>query len=376
MSALHPVFADRRRLALYFLVWVPVAGFLALLLVAGSGMSWAEAAAISAPATFLFADIGLSAFYLCRAVPLADTAVFRVLATHVVGAALASAVWLVALHALVRVLEGAFPGVTLAFAAAVPLFAALGGLFFLLGVAVHYVLIALEASREAQQRALEARVLSREAELKTLRAQLQPHFLFNALNSISALTTIDPPGARRMCLLLSDFFRRGLRLGAREAITLADELALVEAFVTIEKVRFGDRLAVDLRVDEAARSWVVPPLVLQPLVENAVSHGIAGLVEGGTVTVTVRVVDGHLEIAVENPRDPDRPRSSAGTGMGLANVSKRLEALYGSRARVKVTEEPARFRVDLSVPGAETGDQWSDETGRASNAVGNGSRSA
>lgn len=348
---MHPIFGDRRRLALYLLVWAPVSAPVAFLLVVAAGLTWLQAAAVALPLTFLFAEIGLTAFFLCRSAPLADTGIPRLVATHAAGAALASAVWVTLGRGLVFLLARvpAFAGLDVRFALALPSLAVVGVLFFLLAVAVHYVLIAVDASRAAERRALEARVLSREAELRALRAQLQPHFLFNALNSISALTTVDPAGARRMCLLLSDFFRRSLRLGAREVIPLQEELSLAEAFLTIEKVRFGNRLAAETRVDEAARACSVPPLVLQPLVENAVSHGIAQLLEGGTVRVEARVREGRLELSVENPCDPDGARR-AGTGTGLANVRRRLEALHGREARVEVVAEPARFRVTVSLP--------------------------
>ena len=120
-------------------------------------------------------------------------------------------------------------------------------LLFLLALAVHYVLIAFEAAREAERRQLELEVLTRDAELRALRAQIDPHFLYNSLNSISALTGSDAPGARRMCLLLGEFLRDTLDVGARQRIPLADELALAERFLSIEQVRFGSRLRVERR---------------------------------------------------------------------------------------------------------------------------------
>lgn len=348
---MHPLLADRRRLLLYLLVWIPGAGVLAFLFVLAARMSWSQAAALAVPMTVVYAFIGLSAYYLCRAAPLAEAGIARIVATHLVGAFLASAAWVLAGQALAEVLSriGALAGLDERLGHALPLVSVVGVLFFLLAVAAHYVIIAVDVSQQAERIALEARVLSREAELRALRAQLQPHFLFNALNSISALTTVDAAGARRMCLLLSDFFRRSLRLGAREAIAFDEELGLVEAFLTIERVRFSERLNVEVRVDDDTRRCLVPPLVLQPLVENAVGHGIAQLVEGGTVAVTARLRAGRLEVTVENPCDPERSRKG-GTGIGLANVRKRLEAVHGREARVSAVEDGGRFRVELSLP--------------------------
>src|SRR5262249_40432912 len=152
---------------------------------------------------------------------------------------------------------------------------------------VHYLLLAFEFARQAERRQLQLEVLSRDAELRALRAQLDPHFLYNSLNSISALTAVDPAGARRMCVLLADFLRGTLAMSTRDRIPLEDELALTDRFLNIEQVRFGARLQVERQVDDAAARCRVPPLFLQPLVENAVTHGIAGLIDGGVIRLRV-----------------------------------------------------------------------------------------
>src|SRR5439155_23606674 len=138
-------------------------------------------------------------------------------------------------------------------------------------------------------------------------------------------------------------------LGGRNEIPLREEMALVESFLSVEQVRFGARLLVDRHVAPEAEECLVPPLVLQPLVENAVNHGIAGLLDGGTVRIEARRSDGRLEIFVENPCDPDRA-PGRGPGVGLANVKARLAALHAAAARVEVREEPDRPRVALSLP--------------------------
>ena len=188
-------------------------------------------------------------------------------------------------------------------------------MLFLLVLSVHYVALAVEAFRDAERQQLELKVLTRDAELRALRAQIDPHFLYNSLNSISALTGTDPAAARRMCLLLAEFLRTTLRVSTQESITLADELTLADRFLSIEQVRFGQRLQVERRIDDGVAECRVPPLVLQPLLENAVAHGIAGLIDGGTIRLDITRRDGRVSIAVENPRDPDAlPRQRRGRG--------------------------------------------------------------
>ena len=224
-----------------------------------------------------------------------------------------------------------------------------GGIAILLAVLGHYLLWAFQRSREAERRALELQVLAREAELKSLRAQLDPHFLFNSLNSVAALIGNDTAAARQMCFLMAQFFRKSLTLGREQAIPLSEEIALAETFLAIERVRFGERLRTTFDIAEDVRGVSVPPLMLQPLVENAVHHGVAHLLEGGEVHVRARRREGFVELVVENPCDPDRPASRS-TGVGLANVRSRVETLCGHRASVDVDAGESKFRVSILLP--------------------------
>jgi two-component system sensor histidine kinase AlgZ len=230
-----------------------------------------------------------------------------------------------------------------------PFVFAIGVLLYLLALAVHYAFIALERAREADRHRLELEVLTREAELRALRAQVDPHFLYNSLNSISALTTTDPAGARRMCLLLGEFLRDTLRVSSRSKIPLGVELGLADHFLAIEHVRFGDRLRVERHVDQDAIACAVPPLILQPLVENAITHGIAGLLEGGVVRLDVARADGRVRIAIENPRDTSSTERRS-LGFGIDNVRDRLSTMFAGAARLNIQSEPARFRVEIDLP--------------------------
>jgi LytS/YehU family sensor histidine kinase len=226
-----------------------------------------------------------------------------------------------------------------------------GVLLYLLSLAISYLLEGFERTRDAERRALEGQVLAREAELRSLRSQIDPHFLFNCLHSISALTTVNPAAARRMCVLLGDFLRETLALGGEQRITVARELKLAARFLEVEHIRFGDRLEVDVTVAPEAGRCLVPPLLLQPIVENAVTHGIAHLLEQGTIRIAAARTATRVSILIENPCDADRPRGT-GTGVGLANVKARLRALYGTDATVSMSEHDGLWQVELSFPAA------------------------
>jgi two-component system sensor histidine kinase AlgZ len=210
-------------------------------------------------------------------------------------------------------------------------------------------LITFEDSQNAERRSLELKMFAQTAELKALRAQVDPHFLFNSLNSISALTTKDPPAARSMVLLLSDFLRQTIRLGQAETITLQEEISLCRNFLDIEQVRFGSRLTVMVKVSEESAKSMVPPLLLQPLVENAVGHGIAHLLSGGTIEISAETRGNRLYIRIQNPVDSDRAHSK-GTRLGIANVRKRLQTLYNTEARLDISERDELFTAEIGLP--------------------------
>lgn len=242
-----------------------------------------------------------------------------------------------------------FHGLDKRFLGAIPVMVGTGILLYMLSATSYYVYLAVLASREAEARAIVAQVLARDAELRALKAQVNPHFLFNSLNSISALTTSDAPKAREMCILLGDFLRRTLGLGEKLAIPLEEEMSLIHAYLAVEKIRFGARLRMEENIEKDALGIEVPPLLLQPLVENAVAHGIANLVEGGWIRLNVARQNGQLFIVVENQFDPEAPARRR-NGVGLVNVRQRLETRYGKRASFDVKADGGSFRVTIAIP--------------------------
>jgi len=186
--------------------------------------------------------------------------------------------------------------------------------------------------------------------LQMLRTQVNPHFLFNSLNSISALTTIDAAAARQMTIALAQFFRQTLAQASMEKITLARELALCESFLTVEKIRFGKKLEAVIDADQQALRGLIPPMILQPLLENAIKHGIHGITEGGVITVTIMLRDAWLHIVVENPMEPGTP-TAPGNGIGLQNIQRRCTNLYDERARIAWRRsDDNRFVVEMTIP--------------------------
>ena len=338
---MHPILASGRRLALYLSAWIPILALLCLVTrTPGGQISWNDAAAVLAPACAVYAFACLSPWYIARVKPLRMSDLTALVTTYT-GAGLAGGLLLAgSAWAAAAALDKPMPPWALLFA--------VGALLYLVSVGCHYAALAAEASHQAERRAAAARTLARESELQVLRMQLNPHFLFNSLHSISALATLDGARAREMCIRLADFLRASMGLGGRESIPLRDELALVRSYLDVEQVQFGERLRVESKVDPECAECGVPALLLQPLVENAVKHGIAGLVEGGAIRLAAERVDGGVSITLENAFDPESP--AHGMGMGLAHVRRRLQVRFGGEAAFDAGPAGELYRVSLRFP--------------------------
>ena len=346
---MHPIVGHPRRLGLYGMAWVPLMLLLGYLLKA-SGLSNREAIVLMLPLAPLYAAMCLVAWYPTRATPIQTSGFTRLAVTQLAAASVVSAAWMFValLYAYALEWSGSFPRVS-EHSSLDKIFFGIGVLFYLLSVALHYVLLAMERSQQAEQHAHEAEVLARDAELRALKAQINPHFLFNSLHSISALTSSDPTRAREMCITLAEFLRSTLGLGEKTTIALEEEIALVHRFLGIEKVRFGEHLQIVEEIDPDTRTCIVPPLLLQPLVENAVVHGIANLPEGGTIKIVAKNGNGRLSISVENDFDPEH-RAKRRKGIGLANVRDRLTGRYGRESSFDAEITGNQYRVRLSLP--------------------------
>jgi len=349
---MHGAFGSRRGTALYLAAWTLLGVLLAGLMVAAGDAPWSASLLFAVPLSLVYGCAsGFSAYYLCRAYPLASRPLLSVLGVFTCTAVCAGALWTAAGSGFAEALRPLVPGLprmTRAFAA---LMFGLGVILYGLSAVAHYLALEFERARSLERRELEMKLAAQEAELRMLRTQIDPHFLFNSLNSISALTSIDPQGARGMTLQLSSFLRRSLGMDAQRKVPLDEEIALVRDFLAIEQVRFGARLRFEHAIGAGAGQCLLPPMLLQPLVENAVKHGIGNRLDGGLVRIDAECAGSLLRIRVENDADEDLAgQPAAGCGIGLANVRQRLLATYAHEASVHWTRLDARFRVDIALP--------------------------
>jgi two-component system, LytTR family, sensor kinase len=233
---------------------------------------------------------------------------------------------------------------------------------FHIQVATFWVILGIGAAfeyygkfRERELRASQLESRLAQAQLEVLRTQLQPHFLFNTLHTISAfMQEGEIEAADRMISRLSDLLRLALESAGAQEVTLRQEMDFLRRYLEIQQIRFQDQLRVSLDVPDELLDACVPSLILQPLVENAIKHGVTPRAEGGEVTVEVARDDGRLRVAVRDDGPgiaPDAARAGGGNGVGLANTRARLEQLYGDRQRFSVGNHPdGGALVELTIP--------------------------
>jgi len=203
--------------------------------------------------------------------------------------------------------------------------------------------------RAGETRKSETEKLARESELMRLRQQLQPHFLFNSLNSISALTGARPEEARKMIQQLSDFLRSTLKQDDSQMISLDEEMKNLNLYLEIEKVRFGHRLNIEINY-EGCRHKLLPALLMQPLVENSIKFGLYNTVGDTLIKVNAVCEKNNLVITVSNPFDADSSRSSRGTGFGLSSLERRLYLLFGRNDLLTTSIHEGSFETKIIIP--------------------------
>lgn len=208
----------------------------------------------------------------------------------------------------------------------------------------------LEEQSEMQQRLFTTQNLAKEAELSKLRHQLQPHFLFNSLNSVYALTIVNPKEAGLMITKLAAFLRGTLKRDDDVWVTVAEEMEYIQLYLDIEKVRFSHRLNLDIKIDEASTELLLPGTILQPVVENAIKFGLYNTSAPVLIAIHVQVEQQQLRIRVENPYDPEL-KNAEGTGFGLSAIKRRLYLLFADQTLLKTESLTGNiYRTTLQIP--------------------------
>lgn len=345
---MHPLLAQRRSLSAYLLFWAGLSAVPWLLIRSTTPLG---ALLLSVTCSLAFALGTLPVWYLCRSLPLLPAKIWQVVSIHVASAAIWSAGFVACSQLIAELLTllPAWHALPAEVTAAQGTLFGVGALFYLLVATFHYVLTELDQRQRAGEREAVLALAAQRAELSALRAQVHPHFLFNSLNTVSALIGYDVVKARAACLLLAEYLRGTLGAQERALVPLAEEWALCERYLAMEALRLGERLRIEVSMEESARNCEIPSLLLQPLVENAITHGIALADRPEPLSVRASCHDDRLSIELQNGLDAAlRPR--AGGGLGLANVRARLFGQYGTEATLRVERGHDRFSVVVDLP--------------------------
>lgn len=345
----HPLFLKKSNLLFYAAIWLLIAIFHFLILQYQFNLAFAAAFLDSLVSNALYAGMALSFWYPCRYISLEQKSIFHIFFNHAIAAAIAALIWLGAIYlGLVR-LAAAGEEYRQFFQRSFPWRLFIGALFYFVTVAFYYLLIYYQNFQEKLTREAELKSLVKEAELKTLKFQINPHFIFNSLNSVNSLILTDPPAASRMTVKLSEFLRATLSGNEKLLRTLEEELATARLYLDIEKIRFGEKIIYREEVAEECRKTLLPAMLLQPLLENAVKHGVYESLEPVTIKLFCGAERDFLAITMENNYE-SAATASKGEGIGLKNIRSRLEMMYSRGNLLQVEKEGSIFRVKVYIP--------------------------
>ena len=313
----------------------------------GQDMMIAVADSLISNAIFAFLGIGL--WYMVRFSGKQIKGFLKTVANHLAGCVITIVIWQVLCYILLRALFGD-NDVYMNFLVTSEVVRGLTGvLIYFLVVSVDFLVLSFEEMQERAEHEASLSAMLRDAELNMLRSQIRPHFLFNSLNSVSSLTLSNPPAAQDMIIKLSEFMRHSLTLGADTMNTLNDELYHASLYLDIEKVRFSNRMVIEKDIDPACGEMMLPAMILQPLLENAVKHGVNTMLTSCVISLKAQCNDSFLWITISNSFDPDAvPRK--GTGTGLSNVQKRMAAIYGRNDLLSSKAVNEVFEIKLQIP--------------------------
>jgi len=332
-------------------IWVAVSSGLIYVLKSLAGGSWVQFGLLLGPPLLLELFILISTVYLCRVIDIQQMAVWKGALQHLAAAVIILAVWmqLTMIYSEVLVLTTRSVVWRELFNQTFTMLAAINLLFYFVAVLFHYLILNMEAVRQAKEEALEEHLAAAQAELKTLKDTVHPHFLFNSLAAMNTLIEQDAPKARELCGKLTDFLRYSLQYGQQEWVTLSQEMEHVRNYLEIEKIRLGGRLKTSVFMDEGLEDASAPPFLLLPLVENAVKHGVSQSLTGGVIEITTRNGGSFWDVQVRNNVPADElPGQSK--GHGLRTLERRLWQLYNGTATIKTHREGDSFRVVVRVP--------------------------
>jgi two-component system, LytTR family, sensor kinase len=345
----HPVLGNRVRLIVWWLVWLFISLGQSLIFYYAYGKFENFGIIDTVISLLIYSGIALSLWYPFNFFNTGKVRTTTLISNLVLSGAISITLWVITTKYAVIIFLPEVNDYQAYWNATFPYRIGTGVFIYFLVVLSYYLFISLTNLSEKNAKEARLETIVKETELKMLRSQINPHFLFNSLNSISSLTVTDPERARTMVVKLSEFMRYALARKDEQPVSLQSELENLRLYLDIEKVRFGEKLITEEEIDPACINLKLPVMLLQPLYENAVKHGVYESTETVKILTQIKVIDSYAEITITNNYDLT-PSIKKGTGTGLVNVTRRLELVYGNKASMKTTRENGIYTVTLYIP--------------------------
>jgi sensor histidine kinase YesM len=342
----HPLTNNYRLLGFYALFWAVVAVFNFCLQVIWYNVPVTYSLLDTGTNYLLYPLIGSSIWYSIRYNRLEDVGVLRLVLFHFIAASILCGIWVYISYAIYQpfikadnnFLKEGLPSKIFA-----------GYIMYAIFLVFFYAVNYYQSLKEKIKKEGEYKALIREAELQALKSQINPHFLFNSLNSISSLTVSNPVKAQEMVINLSTFMRYSLMHSQKEMVAFSRELENIKLYLSIEKVRFGKKLNAEFEIDAHCLDAEIPNMILQPLFENAIKYGVYETTEMVTIRTTCECEGNVLKITIANDYDSTSVKKR-GEGIGLRNIRKRMEIIYNQPDLLKITDHKTSFEVQLIIP--------------------------
>jgi two-component system LytT family sensor kinase len=345
----HPVLSNKVTLIVWWLVWLFLALGQSLLFYYAYGKFTYISIADSVVSLLIYSGVALSLWYPFSFFNTGDTRPGTLISNLVLSGAISITLWVIITKYLVLLVLPENNDYLAYWDTTFPYRIGTGAFIYGLIVLSYFLFVSLSNLSEKNAKEARLETLVKETELKMLRSQINPHFLFNSLNSISSLTVTDPEKAREMVVKLSEFMRYALSRKDEQPVPLQHELENLRLYLDIEKVRFGEKLTTEEYIETSCLDFKIPVMLLQPLYENAVKHGVYESTESVRIVTNAKFIEGFFEIVISNNYDP-APSLKRGTGTGLLNVARRLELFYGNKGSIKTLKENGVYSVTLYIP--------------------------
>ena len=346
MELRHPFITNPRLTMYYGLFWLAAAFAMVLIITFSGGKDFQFALVEVFSFIIIYALIGSSIWYVIKFTTLEDNSTFRILLAHVIAATIFVFIWIYLGVVSFKLFHNNAEEM-IKRGIVIRIFG--GYMMYLIFVVFFYAVNYYQSFKEKLKNEGKLLSLVKEAELHALKSQINPHFLFNSLNSISSLTMSDPARAQEMVINLSQLMRYSLKHDQKEKVLFKQELENNKLYLQIEKVRFGSKLNPVFEIDENCMKAEIPNMILQPLYENAIKYGVYEATEPIEIKTVCKCNEEFLQISISNPYDTN-VMSKRGEGIGLRNIRDRLQIIYGNPYLLKLDDNRKEFTVTLTIP--------------------------